>query len=154
MKKRWLVLFIIFLAGLFFYFEHYRDKATGQETHPVTTTDLQTTYQTYNLTEFDGKLPPDVLLDFDEKDADNMASTSQELDGRFHLSFNRKYVVGARVMNLTVLHEMCHVATWGDKHGLKWQGCMFRLDARGSFREIIIDGYEEPRFQVNGKERN
>ncbi len=146
MKKRWLVLFIIAMAGLFFYFEHRRDEVTvvhSQEKTVVTVEELQATYRTYNLTEFGGKLPTDTIIDFDEKDPDNMASTSQEADGQFHISFNHKFVAGVRVMNLTMLHEQCHIATWGNKHGREWRACMLKLDAAGVFREIIIDGYRE-----------
>ena len=152
MKTRTKIAIAIILALLYFAiqncFPQSRDEASD-----VTLAELQAAYSTYNITEFNGGLPGDAIIDFSEHEKDNMATTTLMTDGRFHLSFNRKYVTGIRTMNLIMLHEQCHVKTWGDRHGQNWQACMLKLDANGAFREIIIDGYEEPRFQVNGKEQ-
>ena len=152
MKTRTKIAIVIVLAFLCFAIRNCFPQSRD-ETSDVTLAELQAAYSTYNITEFKGNLPGDTLVDFDEHDKDNMATTTMLPNGRFHLSFNRKYIVGVRIMDLTMLHEQCHLITWGDRHGSRWQACMLKLDASGAFREIIIDGYEEPRFQVNGKEQ-
>lgn len=148
MKTRTKIAIAIILALLYFTiqngFPRSREEAQG-----VTLAELQAAYSTYNITEFNGDLPGDTIVDFNEHDKDNMASTTLLLDGKFHLSFNRTYINGVRVMNMVMLHEMCHVKTYGNEHGLIWQSCMLDLDRSGAFREIIIDGYHEPEHRRN-----
>ena len=43
------------------------------------------------------------------------------------------------VAKATILHEMCHVETWGEQedHGKKWQACMHTLWLEGAFDGLI-----------------
>ena len=148
MKTRTKIAITIILALLYFIIQRSLPYSRSEE-YDVTLAELQAAYSTYNITEFNGDLPSDTIVDFNEHDKDNMATTALLTDGKFHLSFNRKYVTGIRIMNMTMLHEMCHVKTWGDEHKLNWQGCMLDLDRTGAFREIIIDGYHEPEHRRN-----
>jgi hypothetical protein len=146
MKTRTKIAIAIILALLYFAVQNGFPRSQSEE-YDVTLAELQAAYSTYNITEFNGDLPGDTLIDFNEHDKDNMATTALLTDGKFHLSFNRKYVTGVRIMNMTMLHEMCHVKTYGNEHGLIWQSCMLDLDRAGVFREILIDGYHEPEYR-------
>ena len=144
MKTRTKIAIAIILALLFYVFIQSGFYREQEEANEVSLTELQAAYSTYNITEFNGDLPTDTLIDFNEHDKDDLASTTKLIDGRFHISFNRKYLTGVRFMNVVMLHEMCHVKMYGDEHGLNWQSCMLDLDGSGAFREILIDGYHEP----------
>jgi len=46
------------------------------------------------------------------------------------------YNIEPMAANLTLAHEMCHIAVYGkefDDHGPKWQGCMKHLATEGAF---------------------
>ena len=64
------------------------------------------------------------------------------LDGKFRISLNRKYVVGSRVMQITMVHEACHILTHGEAegHGPQWQACM--NDRIEILKNILIDRSE------------
>lgn len=51
------------------------------------------------------------------------------------LIFINSNLWSADLIELTLLHEMAHLRTWGNKHGKKWQKEMHRLAAMGAFNE-------------------
>jgi hypothetical protein len=113
---------------------------------------LQHAYQAYNEGYFQNKLTQTPVIDMDEPNDSNMASTMCDESGNCIIHFNPKYVAAPRIGDQTLLHEMCHEKTWMQDmdslgmqidHGKKWRGCMLNLDMQGAFREIIIDGYAE-----------
>lgn len=116
----------------------------------VTIPYLKNLYAQDNERYFQNRLPSDPSIGMTEKLF--MASTMCE-DGSCTLEFNPKYVAAFRVADFTMLHEMCHIKTWGQEinpatgkefiHGKIWRTCMLQLDAAGAFREIIIDNYNE-----------
>lgn len=105
---------------------------------------LHNLYESNNHQFFDNKLPNNVVIDFDEKNPDDMATTTREDSGMFRISFNPTFSKATRVEEYLLLHEACHIAVWGNtEHGPKWRACMLGIDAQGGFREIFIDGYRE-----------
>lgn len=120
----------------------------------VDTAYMRVLYTTYNDAYFQNRLPKNTVVDMLEPNPDYMASTTCDNDA-CEIHFNQDYVVAARTAKLTMLHEMCHVKTWGKdettfgevteqiQHGRRWRSCMLELDAEGANREILIDNYHE-----------
>jgi hypothetical protein len=114
---------------------------------------LRNLYATYNEAYFRNRLPKGDDIDIDLAEPKFMASTMCNDDGtQCNIKFNEKFTGAPRVADFTMLHEMCHVKTWGKDlnskgeqadHGRVWRSCMLQLDAEGAFREIIIDNYTE-----------
>jgi hypothetical protein len=108
-------------------------------------------YETYNEGYFQNKLPKNTVIDIAEEK--NMASAFCKNDNvTCIIQFNLKYTLAPRTADEAMLHEMCHVKSWGKdldslgvqiEHGLTWRACMLQLDMQGAFREIIIDKYQE-----------
>ncbi len=117
----------------------------------VTVDYLEKLYATDNEEFFRNKLPKNPRIDLLEEQY--MASTVCSDDGKdCVVKFNLKYVAARRVADFTILHEMCHIKTWGKDvddfgqeivHGKLWRSCMLQIDQRGAFREILIDNYRE-----------
>ena len=114
---------------------------------------LQERYDIFNDAYFDNKLPRDVKIDFSETDTNFMGSTScTKSNVNCTIRFNRKYNLGPRYADLTLLHEMCHIPTFDERvqgatgqaalHGPEWRFCMLKLDITGANRYILIDGYD------------
>ena len=63
------------------------------------------------------------------------ASTNSTASG-YSITLSTRMQGMAFVM-MTLLHEMAHVATWGEKksHGPRWQAEMLRLAQIGAFKE-------------------
>lgn len=105
---------------------------------------LRQWYREYNDLYFDNSLPSDTTIDFNLKDG-TMASTGMVNFQRFNISFDYHYVAAQRTGRFTLLHEMCHIKTWGEmedgNHGPRWRTCMLAIDQQGEFRTIIIDKY-------------
>jgi len=87
-------------------------------------------------------LPKDVILRYgpavDVQGRSNMAITRMH-DGRFITEFNPKYNQADTHLKMNMLHEQCHIATWGqefDDHGPKFQACMLRLANQGAFNSL------------------
>lgn len=117
----------------------------------VTVAYLKSLYKTDNETFFQNKLPKDPEINLlEEKD---MASTLCEDDvSSCNMKFNLRYVAAKRTAESTMLHEQCHIKIWNKEldvfgqqveHGKVWRTCMLQLDAKGAFREILIDNYSE-----------
>ncbi len=141
MKARWKILIAVVAAGFYWYLINYSPIRPAEvDTRMMTTQDLQEYYQDTNYAYFENQLPKDVTIDFLNTDPKAMASTSFE-SGKFRISFNRGYRTGNRYMKLSMLHEECHIKTWGefDQHGPEWRACMNYLDIQGAFRRELID---------------
>lgn len=107
---------------------------------------LQHMYDEYNLAYFSSKLPKKVLISFNEHDPDFAASVECDQQGEnCGIMFNPHYNAAPKFADLNLQHEMCHIEVWakaGPDHGKEWQTCMLRLDAQGSNRLVLIDGYD------------
>lgn len=111
---------------------------------------LDKVYQEFNTEYFQDSLPKNVIVDFSETDG-NMATTNKLADGKFRISFNKKYITAQRIAREIMLHEQCHIKAWGnlteedwetESHGKKWRTCMLNLDIEGAFRRELIDYYQ------------
>lgn len=80
---------------------------------PFTTGELQDIYNSYNREYWDGKLPKATVVwtALDNK----YGETQQDADGRFLVRLDVVKNREANVAKTTILHEMCHVKTWGEK---------------------------------------
>ena len=80
---------------------------------PFTTGELQDIYDTYNREYWDGKLPKATVVwtAHDHK----YGETRQDPDGRFRVRLDVIKNRESNVAKTTILHEMCHVKTWGEK---------------------------------------
>jgi hypothetical protein len=127
-------------------------RATANANGVVDAAYMQSLYEVYNVGYFGKKLPQVLVIDMLETNPKWMASTMKMSDGSFIIHFNETSVVAARTGQLTMLHEMCHVKTWGEDvtldgepidHGRYWRSCMIQLDMQGAFRQVLIDNYFE-----------
>lgn len=144
MKTRWKILITVLLAALYFCLtQRVRPAVQGPALSPE---QLSQWYAGYNDEYFSGRLPSDTVIDYSEHDNEYMGSTDYWADDKkFHISLNLKYTVAGRIALETLLHESCHIETWGERqeHGPLWRSCMLRLDAQGAFRKLFIDKYQE-----------
>lgn len=123
-----------------------RSQGALRPTAALSVSQLQATYDSFNEEYFNNSLPKNAVVDYGEYDDDFMATTQVISGNRFHIALNESYTGGARNARLTLLHEQCHIKTWGqdrDQHGKLWRSCMLQLDMAGAFREQLIDGYRE-----------
>jgi GGDEF domain-containing protein len=60
--------------------------------------------------------------DLRDDDADGI--TYRYTDDSFAIVLDRSQNTSESEARETLRHEACHVATWGDGHGPKWQSCM------------------------------
>lgn len=147
------ILLTILLAVVFFWIfgcgGHVSVPAPSNGT--VDAAYLQHAYTAYNDEYFQNKLTKTAVIDMDEPNNANMASTMCG-DGGCIIHFNPKYVVAPRTGDEVLLHEMCHEKTWMQDmdslgmqidHGKHWRSCMLNLDTQGAFRELLIDDYAE-----------
>jgi hypothetical protein len=101
-------------------------------------------YTSYNETYFNNALPKDTVVDYANHTNGVLAATTSQ-NGHLRISFNREYASSALVVQVFMLHEMCHVETWDeiDEHGVRWIGCMRRLEAAGAIDDQMVKPYEQ-----------
>lgn len=87
------------------------------------------------------------IVTFDDPLIKKMAYTQCDDEVTYcTISFNLAYSLAGRTAAYTMLHEQCHIKTWGKEgngHGKVWRSCMLQLDSQGAFRELLIDNYSE-----------
>lgn len=144
MKLRYKILITIIAALLYWYgVQQYGAPSIATAYSEV---ELPAVYADLNEEYFNGQLPKNAVVDYAGHDDRYVATTQQIEGGRFHIALNRNYTGSMETTRLTILHEDCHIRTWGqepDQHGRRWRACMLALDAEGAFREQIIGGYRE-----------
>jgi hypothetical protein len=96
--------------------------------------EMEADYVEYNNGWFEGKLPP-VSISLTN---DDVMARSVCIRSGCNLQFNYRYNQAVSVAQLSLFHEMCHVATQNEdmEHGPKWHACMKDLAARGAFDNI------------------
>ena len=145
-ENRWRILLTIILAILWCLIWDILPgvslRSEPSKTGDVNREYLEKVYTEYNAEYFGNKLPKDVVIDYNLHDPEFVALTRKPF-GPFHISFNPAYAGADRTADLTMLHEMCHIKTWGDDHGSKWRACMIELELGGAFRVELIDSYKE-----------
>jgi hypothetical protein len=110
--------------------------------------DLQKMYDAYNDSYFNGNLPeaPVYWVDI-PKDGDEyiMGNTYENITSKtYFIEIDTKSNITSMTYDLTLLHEMCHVATmdamvnkYGEtQHGPHFQKCMLQLAENGAFNNL------------------
>lgn len=146
------ILLTVIAAVVYFFLTQLCPHPVPAEAQPAFSVfELQNWYKSYNEDFFNGKLPENVIITYDEHDERFMAQTNKQIfsDG-FKIDLNPDYAKAARVSLYLILHEMCHEYAWGEsqgdkaiEHGPKWRTCMVRLDVSGAFKPLLIDGYSK-----------
>jgi hypothetical protein len=151
MRTRTKILITILLAVLYFALvQHFNDNRLVQTELPSARSKadlpshLDWWNEGFNSEYFGDKLPKDIVIDWNERDDHNMATTTTLPDGRFHIALNEKYCLATRIAHVTLLHEDCHVLTFsevedGKEHGPRWKTCMVNLSQQHAFENELID---------------
>jgi predicted SprT family Zn-dependent metalloprotease len=88
---------------------------------------LRSKYQDLNQRAFENKLPP-VRIEWADLTAYNyLGETYRESDGTFVVLVDWRTNLRDEVLQDTVFHEMCHIATWrqeDDPHGSAFLSCV------------------------------
>jgi SprT-like family len=92
--------------------------------------DLHAWYQQENAEFFGGQLQDADVKWGDHREDNDEGITYRLTDDSFAIVIDRSTNTSESDARETLSHEICHVATWGDEHGSKWQACMSR---RGAF---------------------
>jgi hypothetical protein len=94
---------------------------------------LPSKYQELNQMAFDNGLPT-VRIEWADLTAYNyLGETYRESDGTFVVVVDPRTNIRDEVLQDTVFHEMCHVATWrqeDDPHGSAFRACMARVEGK------------------------
>ena len=100
---------------------------------------LKARYQYYNLTYFDGRLP-DVVIEYVDG-APNTFHGETVIDTGLkpRIRLNRKLAWNADTTLITLLHEICHLATWeeNETHGPEFYAERKRLLAAGVYDDLL-----------------
>jgi predicted SprT family Zn-dependent metalloprotease len=94
---------------------------------------LQSKYQALNREFFDNSLPKVRIEWADLTDYNYLGETYRENDGTFVVLVDRRTNLQDEVLQDTVFHEMCHVATWrqqDDPHGSAFRACMAGIQGK------------------------
>lgn len=102
---------------------------------------LKDDYVHFNNGYFDGKLPdiPVVYKSVENADiGDTTCQWTSDGDTACSIFVNAYYDRDEREADMTLLHEMCHVAVTPsfDQHGPVWQNCMHNLANAGAFDNL------------------
>jgi hypothetical protein len=107
--------------------------------HAPTTEQLAKAYKAFNEEDFEGKLPKDTTFSYYYSPirGAGVAYTRCPLgiDNGCTIRFNTFTEKCATHVYEDMLHEMCHLKTWGqnvDVHGKQFQGCMLSLAEKGA----------------------
>jgi hypothetical protein len=107
------------------------------ETPEVNDTVLKQDYLDYNYGYFGNRLPKDTIVMLGPAYAygrENLGLTVHW--NEYIIEINPKYHLTQKQADITLLHEMCHVANWGKYHSPEWQACMLDLAEQGAFSDL------------------
>lgn len=114
----------IFALGLLTIVGGVRRGSRGHRRSPEF---LRSKYQELSQMAFDNRFPP-VRIEWADLTAYNyLGETYRESDGTFVVLVDRRTNLRDEVLQDTMFHEMCHVATWrqeDDPHGSAFRACM------------------------------
>jgi predicted SprT family Zn-dependent metalloprotease len=94
---------------------------------------LKSKYRELNRKFFDNSLPPVRIEWADLTEYNYLGETYRESDGTFVVLVDRRTNRRDEVLQDTVFHEMCHVATWRqeeDPHGSAFRACMVGINGK------------------------
>jgi hypothetical protein len=120
--------------------QHHHDVPMPVDV-PLTDQQLQSWYAGFNEEYFDDKLPKDTVIAWADLTARKyMGSTVCDVLGKnCRIQIDQFTNKTPRTTRMTIAHETCHVATWGqDKidHGMYFQNCMRQMANKGAFENI------------------
>src|SRR5271156_2307274 len=109
---------------------------------PYTVGQLQDIFTTFNRMYWDGKLPATVVVWTALKE---YGETDKLPDGRFVIRLDSVKNQETNVAKTTILHEMCHIKTWGDPCHVKadhpdcsrWLIELHRIMLEGAFDDLV-----------------
>lgn len=93
---------------------------------------LRERYCTFNRLYFRGRLPLDTLVMWTHRLPTNVSARTYYTEP-IMISINCALEPWTDFVEMDLLHEMCHLATKGNRHGRLWQGEMLRLAKIGAF---------------------
>ena len=92
----------------------------------------------FNEDYFFNRLPKNVEVHWSDLPTAE-GETIKHLDGSWSIIIDRATNPTSGEVGMTIAHETCHVATWGQEesvHGSKFQNCMVNLATHGAFEGI------------------
>jgi hypothetical protein len=106
--------------------------------------DLQKIYDSYNREYWDGKLPAATLV-WTGLPNDRFGETDKDAGGRFVIRLDVIKNQERNVAKTTILHEMCHVKTWGESCHIpgqpstcrRWLVELHRIMLEGAFDDLV-----------------
>ena len=103
---------------------------------------LQAAFKSYNQEYFGGRLlaNTEVVWSHELDDAGDYGDSVKKSDGHFLIRVSPYWNPGNEEARLTLLHEMCHVDTWGAnelEHGPSWRTCRDRIMIEGALDDLF-----------------
>lgn len=101
--------------------------------------ELQQEFEDTNARFFGGALPATAVYLSNQVEDDWIGETTKDPNGVFDIEIDEPLAPAVREQEWVLRHEMCHVATWGEKetaHGAAWQECMVTLANKGAFTNV------------------
>ena|ERR1700744_668168 len=96
---------------------------------------LRRWYREYNQKWFSGELPEDtdvLYAPIEGTHGDALGHADQSV-----IRINPACAIDSRIIRMTLLHEMVHVALWPyNTHGARFEAEMLRLAAAGAFKGL------------------
>lgn len=126
-----------------------QEQFIGQEsTDQYDMANVELWYKVYNKRFFGDRLPHNVMFLWTDT---HMYPPEQRLLGATHctightvctVAIDRHYNVADVTMQLTLLHEMCHIQEWqpdagADQHGPKWRACRAGLYSAHALDDLL-----------------
>lgn len=111
---------------------------------PFTPGELQDVYKSYNREYWDGKLPAATIV-WTALAAGRFGETDVDANGRFIIRLDSIKNRETNVVKTTILHEMCHVKTWGEECHIpgtpnkcrRWLAELHRIMLEGAFDDLV-----------------
>lgn len=108
---------------------------------------LERIYRTYNRKYFDGKLPDDTQIFWNDEITETdkpkelthgltIQFEDEETKHRFFMIYINPNVTAMGVTRMTLLHEMCHVSLGTGRHGKRFEEEMKRIASRDAFKGL------------------
>jgi hypothetical protein len=99
---------------------------------------LRRTYDLYNGLYFGGKLSDQILIYYGL--AEGNTGQTRKSGSTFLIEINPRDNLTERQVDMTMLHEMCHVASWGKdlrEHGPSFMYQVRRIMLEGAFDDLL-----------------
>jgi hypothetical protein len=96
-------------------------------------------YARLNKRWFSNELPADTIVVWAPAASPDMAATNGTPNGRKTIAINKRLRRWSVAWEMTLLHEMMHVATWDEAamHGTRWKKLRHKLVHKDAFTAYI-----------------